>query len=86
MEVMACPRRRYDLIKLEDDLPFNEPFQCLDWVSSLSNNSKYSSQPQKEGGLSMDPYLAHFILTSQSVKIKEDCEQLLNIDVKPYYK
>ena len=33
----------------------------------------------------MDPYFAHFVLTSQSVKIREDCEELLNIDVKPYY-
>ena len=40
-----------------------------------------------------DLYFAHFLLviieiieqTSQAVKIKEDCEQMLNIDVKQYY-
>lgn len=36
--------------------------------------------------MTLDPYFSHFILTSQSVKIKEDCEELLNIDIKPYYK
>jgi hypothetical protein len=35
--------------------------------------------------MSLDPYFAHFVLTSQSVKIKEDSEELLNIDVKPFY-
>jgi hypothetical protein len=35
--------------------------------------------------MSLDPYFSHFVLTSQSVKIKEDCEELLNIDAKPFY-
>lgn len=35
--------------------------------------------------MGMDPYFSHFVLTSQSVKIKEDCEELLNIDAKPFY-
>ncbi len=35
--------------------------------------------------MGLDPYFSHFVLTSQSVKIKEDCEELLNIDAKPFY-
>lgn len=34
----------------------------------------------------LDPYFCHFILLSQSVKLTENKEEFLNLDMKPYYK
>lgn len=33
----------------------------------------------------IDPYYYHFLLLSQSVKIRENKEKYFNIDIKPYY-